>query len=161
MRSACRLVGYSRIAWRGHWFAKGNRSVAATVVFSYTDSCTYIHIHIYAEYVLTQWITTSEVFFIKIGTSHFIVRVTQGFMVSGSWRPDRTAIFWPPLLWLSALCLSRSPGLLNRRPRGPLRWLSLPHLISNFSGPQLIRGPWRPLQPGVAFRNTSYLQLQL
>ena len=31
---------------------------------------------------------------------------------------------WPPLLWPLALCLSRSPGLLNRRPRGPLCWLS-------------------------------------
>ena len=68
-------------------------------------------------------------------------RVTQGLSVRGSWRPNRTAIFWPPLLWPSALCLSRSPGLLNRRPRGPLCWLSLPHLISNCSGPQLIRGP--------------------
>ena len=27
----------------------------------------------------------------------------------GSWRPNRTAIYWPPLLWPSALCLSRSP----------------------------------------------------
>ena len=41
------------------------------------------------------------------------------------WIGDRTetAIFWPPLLWPSALCLSRSPGLLNRRPRGPLCWV--------------------------------------
>ena len=44
--------------------------------------------------------------------------------VRGSWRPNRTAIYWPPLLWPSALCLSRSPGLLNRRPRGPaLCWM--------------------------------------
>ena len=119
-------------------------------------------------------------------------RVTQGFTVRGSWRRKRTAIYWPPLLWPSALCLSRSPGLLNRRHRGSaLCWmmafftasyhqlvsktpsgvprvpsagcgfpyhilsptslipnsseapsalstgLSLPHLISNFSGPQL------------------------
>ena len=28
--------------------------------------------------------------------------------VRGSWRPNRTVIYWPPLLWLSALCLSRS-----------------------------------------------------
>ena len=42
----------------------------------------------------------------------------------GSWRPNRTAIYWPPLLWPSALCLSRSPGLLNRRSRGPaLCWM--------------------------------------
>ena len=78
----------------------------------------------------------------------------------------KTAIYWPPLLWPSALCLSRSPGLLIRRhggsafcwvqafsttschqrvsettggPEGPFGrvWLSLPHLISNISGPQL------------------------
>ena len=55
-----------------------------------------------------------------------------------------TAIFWPPLLWPSALYLSRSPGLLNRSPRGPLCWLSLPPLISNFFGPQLIRGSKGP-----------------
>ena len=86
----------------------------------------------------------------------------------GSWRPNRTAIYWPPLLWLSALCLSRSPGLLNRRSRGPAFcwglsfyttsfnqlvlspnsiggpegpfgrvWLSLPHLVSDVSDPQL------------------------
>ena len=66
-------------------------------------------------------------------------------MVRGSWRPNRTAIYWPPLLWPSALCLSRSPWLLNQRPRGTLSWLSLPHLISNFSGPQLIRGPKGPI----------------
>ena len=110
---------------------------------------------------------TQEDFFIKICTSHFIVRVRKGllrgFMVRGSWRPNRTAIFWPTLLWPSVLCLSRSPGLLNRRPRSPLGWLSLLHLISNFSGPQLNRGPREPLRPGVAFPNThsSLLQLQL
>ena len=42
----------------------------------------------------------------------------------GSWRPNRTATYWPPLLWPSALCLSRSPVLLNRRPGGPaLYWV--------------------------------------
>ena len=46
-----------------------------------------------------------------------------GSTVRGSWRPNRTAIFWPPLLWPSTLYLSRSPGLLNRRPRGPLCWV--------------------------------------
>ena len=40
-------------------------------------------------------------------------RVTQGLRMKGSWRPNRTAIYWPPLLWPSGLCLSRS-----RRPRG-------------------------------------------
>ena len=50
-------------------------------------------------------------------------RLTQGLTVRGSWTPNRTAIYWPPLLWPSALCLSRSPGLLNRRPGGPLCWV--------------------------------------
>ena len=40
-------------------------------------------------------------------------------------------------------------------------WLSLLHLITNFSGPQLIRVPRGPLRPGVAFPTTSYQQLQL
>ena len=91
----------------------------------------------------------SEDFFRKICTSHFIVRVRKGLIrvllweAVGDWT--KTAIYWPPLLWPSALCLSRFPGLLNRRPRGTLCWLSLPHLISNFSGPQLIRGPKGPI----------------
>ena len=61
----------------------------------------------------------------------------------GSWRSNITAIFWPSLLWPSTSCLSRSPWLLNRRPRGSSAgwWLSLLHLISIFSGPQLIRAP--------------------
>ena len=61
----------------------------------------------------------------------------------GSWRPNITEIFWPTNLWPSALCLSRSPGLLNRRPRAHSAgwWLSLLHLICIFSGPQFIRAP--------------------
>ena len=84
----------------------------------------------------------------------------------GSWSPNRTATYWPPLLWPSVF-LSRSPGLLNRGPGsqliwvlvfstasyfllvwspnwliGGLRapsagcWFSLPHLVSNWSGLQ-------------------------
>ena len=79
----------------------------------------------------------------------------------GSLRPNKTATYWLLLLWPSALCISRSPGLLNWRPRGPalgwmmafftasyqqllgtptqsgapsrfgLVWLSLPHLVSS------------------------------
>ena len=62
----------------------------------------------------------------------------------GSWIPNRTAIYWPLLLWPSALCLSRSAGLLNRRPMGPLRWMlfSLPHLITKLSDLQI---SWLPV----------------
>ena len=77
--------------------------------------CNYTHIH--AEYILTQWIKTSEDFF-KIYFSLYL----KGLCVRGSWRPNRTATYWPPLLWPSVLCLSCSPGLLNRRPGGPLCW---------------------------------------
>ena len=51
-------------------------------------------------------------------------RVTRGLRVRGCWRPNRTEIFWPPLLWPSWLCLSRSSGLLNWRPRSPLCWVT-------------------------------------
>ena len=69
-------------------------------------------------------IKTSEDFFKKIYLSLYL----KSLCVRGSWRPNRTATYWPPLLWPSAWCLSRSPGLLNRRP-----WLSLPHLVTNKS----------------------------
>ena len=63
----------------------------------------------------------------KICTSHFIVRVRKGLLVvfvrEGAGDRTETAIFWPLLLWPSTLCLSRSTGLLNRRPRGPLCWM--------------------------------------
>ena len=61
--------------------------------------------------------------------------------MSGSWRPNRTAKYWPPLLWPSALCFSHSPGLLNQRPGGPASLgagflyhiLSLTHLVSKLT----------------------------
>ena len=108
-------------------------------------------------------IKTQEDFFINICTSHFIVRVRKGllkvFMWEGVGDRTETAIFWPPLLWPSTLCLSRSPdahpeaqrptllgdGFLycilsassldpnSSGPQGPfgLMWLSLPHLVYN------------------------------
>ena len=54
---------------------------------------------------------------------------------------DQTELqYWPPLLWPSGLCLSRSPGLRNRRPGGSaFCWVLffLPHLVSNSSDLQL------------------------
>ena len=72
-----------------------------------------------------------------------------------------TAIFWPPLIWPSALCLSRSPGLLTRRPRGPLCWVMA---LFTASYQQVLwttthRGPRGHPRPGVAFPTTSYQQL--
>ena len=108
-------------------------------------------------------IRTQEDFFINICTSHFIVRVRKGLLKVCVWEGagDRTeiAIFWPPLLWSSTLCLSRYPdaqpeaqrstllgdGFLycilsatsldpkSSEPQGPfgLMRLSLPHLVYN------------------------------
>ena len=93
---------------------------------------------------------TSEDFLKKIYLSLYLKgceKVTQGFTVRGSWRPNRTTTYWPPLLWPSALCLSRSPGLLLGAC-GPSCWMlfSLPHLVSNSSDLQLI---WSSTQSGV------------
>ena len=68
-------------------------------------------------------------------------RVTQGLRVRGSWRPNITATFWPLILWPSALCLSCSPDAQPEAQLSAGWWLSLLHLISIFSGPQLIRAP--------------------
>ena len=68
-----------------------------------------------------------------------------------------------PNLWPSTLCLSRSPGLLNRRPRAHSAgcWLSLLHLISIFSGPQLIRAPTPFGLVWLSLPQLVYLRLQL
>ena len=71
-------------------------------------------------------------------------RVTQGLRVRGSRSSNRNCNILTPLLWPSAMCLSRSPGLLNRRPRGPLCWVmafftaSYQHLL------------WTPTQSGAS-----------
>ena len=79
-------------------------------------------------FILTQWIIkTSGAFFINICTTHFICKGSKRLLKVCVWERagDRTetAVFWPPLLWPSTLCLSRSPGPLNRRPRGSLCWV--------------------------------------
>ena len=67
------------------------------VVYSYADSCR----------TQRRWATQS---FRKIYLSLYL----KGLCVRGSWRLNRTATYWPSLLWPSA-SLSHSPGLLNRR----------------------------------------------
>ena len=79
----------------------------------------------------------------------------------GSWRPNRTAIYWRPLLWPRQRCVFLVlQGCSTGGPGAQLSdgwWLSLLHLISNFFGPQLNRRPRGPLRPGVAFPTTSRL----
>ena len=95
-------------------------------------------------------IKTQEDFFNKIYIPHTLfVRVQKGYSRFACERELETEHNWnilTPKLWLSELCLSRSPGLLNRKPRAHSArwWLSLLHLISIFSGPQLIRAQMAP-----------------
>ena len=88
-------------------------------------------------------------------------KVVWGSTVRGSWRLNINCTILTPLLWPSALCLSRFPALHNRRPWGPalcwmmafftasyqqllcaptqsgapnpfvMVWLSLPHIVYN------------------------------
>ena len=61
-----------------------------------------IHTHIHAETYSTQYDERRQ-FFRKIYLSLYLKgfeRVTKGFTVwEVSWRPNRTATYWPPLLW--------------------------------------------------------------
>ena len=57
---------------------------------------------------------TSDTVFRKIYLSVYL----KGLCVRGSWRSNRTAAYWPPLLWPSVF-LSRFPGLLNQGLGGP------------------------------------------
>ena len=45
----------------------------------------------------------------------------KSLCVRGSWRLNRTATYWPPLLWPSAF-LSRSPALLKWGPGAQPLW---------------------------------------
>ena len=70
------------------------------------------HTNTYAcEMITTQYDEGQS--FRKIYLSLYL----KGLCVRGSWRPNRTATYWSPLLWPSAF-LSRSLGLLNRGPSG-------------------------------------------
>ena len=125
----------------------------------------YSHVPYHNDTIIkTQWITDARR---KTSlTKHMYLslyckgskRVTQGLRVRGSWRSIITAIFWPPLLWPSTLCLSRSPRLINRRPRGSLGWMmafftaSDRHLLWT----PIHQGP-KPFRAGVAFPTISRL----
>ena len=78
----------------------------------------------------------------------------------GSWRLNKDCNILTPLLWPSALCLSRSPdaqlqarGLSFLLSAGFLYHILSPTGLWNYWGPQ------GPLRPGVAFPTTSYQQL--
>ena len=107
----------------------------------------------------TQWQRRRKTS-LTIFTSHFIARVRKGcvgFYCERELEIEHNCNILTPNLWPSALCLSRSPELLNRRLRAHSAgcWLPLLHLISIFSGPPFNQGSRGPLRPDVAFLTTS------
>ena len=102
---------------------------------------------------------TSKDFFRLLCISHFIVT----FVV---WKGvgDRTELqYIDPHSYGRQRCVFLVLQGCSTGGTGPQLsaecWLSLPHLVTNFSGPQLIRCPKGPFGPGVAFPTTSYQQL--
>ena len=105
-------------------------------VYSY---CFYCYILI-CRIINDAIIKAQEYFFINICTSHFIVMVRKGLLRVCVWEGvgDRTetAIFLPHsygrqrCVFLVLLCSTGGPGAQSAG-----WWLSLQHLISNFSGP--------------------------
>ena len=83
-------------------------------------------------------------------------RVTQGLRVRGSWRPNRTEIFWPPLLWPSTLCLSCSPDAQPAALGSTLLGAGFLYCILSATSlvPKLHRGSRGHLRPGVAVSTT-------
>ena len=84
------------------------------------------------------------------------VRLQKGYsrvVCERELETERKLQYFDLHLWPSTLCLSRSPGLLNRRPWAHSAgwWLLLLHLISNFSGPQTPSGFPRAPSAGCGF----------
>ena len=136
-----------------------------TYADSHLHTCTYICRIIHNDTMITTdtWRKTQEDFFTNIFTFHFIARVRKGcvgFYCEREMETEHKLQYFDPTVMTVTLCFSCSLGLLNRRPRAHSAgcWLSLLHLISIFSGPQLIRAQ-RPLRPDVAFPTTFRLQL--
>ena len=127
------------------------------VILSYADTSTYIQNH--NDTIIKQ---TSEVFFRKYVP--LTLRVRKGLLKVSVWEGtrDRTELQYnDPHSYGHQRCVFLVlQGCSTGGPAAQLSagwWLSLLHLISNFSGPQLIRGPKGPLRR--AFSTTSYQHL--
>ena len=122
--------------------------IDAIVVWSYADSCS-----IHTDAINKQ---TQEDFFNKIFTSHFIARVRKGYSRFACERELETEQNWniltPTLMAINVVsfsfswCSTRGPGVHSAGC-----WLSLLHLISNFSGPQTPSGFSRAPSAGRGF----------
>ena len=146
-----------------NWIRTNVNTFSFNVVFSY--ACTYTDSFTYTcRIIMAQWIKTSEDFFRKICTSHFIVRVQKGLLRVLLWEGvvDRTELkYIDPHSYGRQRCVFIVPqGCSTGGPGDHLSagwWLSLLHLITNRS-PKLHRGSRGPLRPGVVFPITSCLR---
>ena len=91
-------------------------------------------------------IKTSDTVLRKIYLSLYLKRLC----VRGSWRPNRTATFWPALLWPSGF-LSCSPGLLNRRPWSPASLGHVPQSSIFSTTATAQSGAWGPTLLSAGF----------
>ena len=78
-------------------------------------------------------------------------RVTQGLRVRGSWRPNINCNILTPLLWPSALCISRSPDAQPEALGSTLLGAGFLYCILSATSlvPKLHRGSRGPPRPGV------------
>ena len=135
-----------------------SHSITMTVI-NYTN--TYIYGIQTGAMIIDEW----RFLYKKMYLSLYSKRVTQGFMVRGSWRPNRTAIFWhPTLMAVSVVSFSFSwaaqpeaQGLSFLLSAGFLyHILSATSLDPKSSDFQLNRGPRGPLRSGVNFPQLVY-----
>ena len=128
-----------------------NAILCCIAIWNYTSTFAYIYI---CRIHIDAIIKTSEDFLKKIYHSIYL----KGLCVRGSWRPNRTATYWPPPPAPPdlAVCRSPSPGLLNRGPGGPA---SLGFVLISASSHQLVSkltgGPEGPFCWVVSFFTTS------
>ena len=123
----------------------------ATTMTNYTNT--------FACEIITT-LKTSDTVLRKIYLSLYL----KGLCVRGSWRPNRTATYWPPTLIALSVSFPFSwaaqPGAWEPSLSGC--WFSLPHLITNWSGLQnSIGGLEGPFCWVLAFSTTSLLQNSL
>ena len=124
------------------------------VILSYACSC-----QIHTDAMNNRHRKTS----LTIFTSHFICkgskRLCGVLLWEGAGDRTETVIFWPPLLWPSTLCLSRSPDAQPVALGSTLLGAGFLYCILSATSlvPKLHRGSRGPPRPGVAFPTTSRL----
>ena len=125
--------------------------LASPDIFSYAYTSTYLQNH--NDIIIKQ---TSEDFFRKISSSHFVVRVRKGLLRVLLWEgvADRTELQYFDSYGRQRCVFLVLQGCSTRGPGAQLSagwWLSLLHLITNWSGSQTPSGVPRAPSAGCSF----------